>query len=538
MTEAIDVRPAGAGPAEPHLGWAVAGLSAGAGAIHLAMTPIHAGVWQEALGFSVVGSVQLLTAGAVLAGRGGRRFHAVVAAANIAFIAVWAVSRTAGLPFGEAPGVAEPVGAVDTVAIVLQAGLVAVALRLAVRPVPAPAGSLAPLVVGVAALGLATIVIASPEAATHHHGVTASAAQSPEAAVDRTRCDKAFNPPAYWREAATLGVDTRWGGHPPVGPSAGSGSGTHGDGHDHGASPSAAMAEPVRSAPPDPLGGRGSVGLDRLVAGTGRAATSEVEAAAFIALLSDATDEDYAAWLSWLRSSGTLDHAHAAAQATTASGDPAASGHGGHVGPQPWVAMTDPTQCQRLADELALARATALRYPTLADATAAGYRPDTPYVPGIANHMIRRDLLDGVFDITQPEMLLYDGDGPDAHIVGLSYQIQLDGGNAPTQGFTGPNDQAHRHIGLCYSKTDKTVIGDSTTSAADCEARGGTKGDGRRGWMSHAWVVPGCESPWGVFSAANPILDVDLAKSSGKNAGSCAGSGVRRRYGMDNGADK
>ena len=48
--------------------------------------------------------------------------------------------------------------------------------------------------------------------------------------------------------------------------------------------------------------------------------------------------------------------------------------------------------------------------------------------------------------------------------------------------------------------------------------------------MSHAWVVPGCESPWGVFSAASPVLDDALgADNSGPG---CAGSSVRERYGM------
>ena len=48
--------------------------------------------------------------------------------------------------------------------------------------------------------------------------------------------------------------------------------------------------------------------------------------------------------------------------------------------------------------------------------------------------------------------------------------------------------------------------------------------------MSHAWVVPGCESPWGVFSGASPLLDPTLARSSGTDDGACAASGVRDRY--------
>jgi hypothetical protein len=35
------------------------------------------------------------------------------------------------------------------------------------------------------------------------------------------------------------------------------------------------------------------------------------------------------------------------------------AGHGGHLGPQGWLAMVDQTQCDRLADELEVARATA-----------------------------------------------------------------------------------------------------------------------------------------------------------------------------------
>jgi hypothetical protein len=517
-------------PAEPHLGWALAGMSAGAGAIHLAMTPIHAAVWQDALGFSATAWFQLVTAGAVLANRGGRRFYAAVAVVNLAFIAVWALSRTAGLPFGDAPGVAEQVGAIDAVAVVLQVGVVVLAARLAVAPERRGGSRLSPALIGVAALGLTTMVITSPDAANHRHAASPNApVETVDAVVDRTRCDTSFNAPAYWKEAQTLEIDTRWGGNPAAAAPMASTT-SHSDGHDHGATAPVVAAGPTTTLPPDPLVGRGSDGLDQLVSGTGLAATSEIEAAKFIITLAHASQQDYDAWLWWLRSSGTLDHAHA--QPSTASGDPSVSGHGGHAGPQPWVAMTDQTQCAQLASELALARETALRYPTMQDAIDAGYQPDTPYLPGISNHMIRRDLLDGTFNIAEPEMILYDGNGPDAHVVGLSYQIQLAGGNQPTQGFTGPNDQAHRHMGLCYSKTDKTVIGDSTTTSADCEARGGTKGDGRKGWMSHAWVVPGCESPWGVFSAANPILDDALAEASGTNAGGCAGSGVRQRYGM------
>ena len=56
--------------------------------------------------------------------------------------------------------------------------------------------------------------------------------------------------------------------------------------------------------------------------------------------------------------------------------------------------------------------------------------------------------------------------------------------------------------------------------------------------MSHAWVVPGCESPWGVFSAASPLLDDDLGRDGEASSGGCVASGVRDRYDLGSAAAK
>src|SRR5947209_1067218 len=81
----------------------------------------------------------------------------------------------------------------------------------------------------------------------------------------------------------------------------------------------------------------------------------------------------------------------------------------------------DPATRERLARQLVAARDVALRYPTVADAERAGYRAVTPYLPLIGAHYIRFLVIDGTFDIDQPEMLLYDGTKPTSRIVGLSY---------------------------------------------------------------------------------------------------------------------
>ncbi|HRW37103.1 MAG: hypothetical protein KDB04_01730 [Acidimicrobiales bacterium] len=502
--------------------WALAAASAGAGLIHAAMATVHADIWQDRYGFAAAAVFQVGVAGALLVGRPGRRLVALAVAGNAFLVAMWAWSRTAGLPWGETAGVAEEVGPIDLATVLLQVVAVAVGARLLLAPAghggSGRSARIAPAMAAVGALAVALVAISSPDAANHQHGSGTLTGLALEAEkVDEARCDRDVNPPAYWEEAEALGVDTRWAGAPP-GVAA-----TSSDGHDHGGGASTDGGTTTTTRP-DPLAGRGSPGLDQLVSATALAATSEIEAANLIGALAHATDEDYDAWLWWLQTSGSLAHDHSS---TFTSED--GSGHGGHVGPQPWKALTDPAECERLHEELALARKTALRYPTAQDAMDDGYRLVAPYLPGIASHFIKGSLIDGVFEIDQPEMLLYDGNGPDANIVGLSYYLYHRGNNKPTQGFTGDNDSGHRHLGLC-SAPGGGIIGDSTTTEEECAARGGSKSDGSAGWMSHAWVVPGCESPWGVFSAASPVLDDALGADNG--GPHCAGSSVRDRYDM------
>lgn len=174
--------------------------------------------------------------------------------------------------------------------------------------------------------------------------------------------------------------------------------------------------------------------------------------------------------------------------------------------PDPWLPMTDHDECVQLAEELGTTRDVIQRYPTAQDALDDGYTMVTQYYPGIAAHYMKFPLVDGEFDPSQPEMLLYDGDGPDANAVGVSHYVVKEGDEPPEVGFTGPNDHWHRHIGLCIK--DGLVIGGTTTTEEECAAEGGQKAGGTGGWMNHVWVVPGCESDWGLFSGANPNLVV------------------------------
>jgi hypothetical protein len=240
---------------------------------------------------------------------------------------------------------------------------------------------------------------------------------------------------------------------------------------------------------------------------------SEVDAARLVQRLADGSD---AAYFEWLQGG----HSH---------GGASGGGHDPHLGPQAWKAITDPAVCAQLAAQLQTARSVALSYPTAKDAERAGYKRTTPYVIGIAAHYVKDSLVDGTFDVAQPEMLLYDGNGPNARIVGLSYELYHEADTEPTVGFAGRNDRYHRHTTLCMK--DGVTIGDSTMTKEQCEALGGEIFDGRYYWMSHAWVVPGCESPWGVFSQINPLLDMQLGNESGSSSG-CAASSVRHRFNL------
>ena len=534
--ESVAIAPTDARHALTSAGVLLAGLTAAAGVIHVAMVPIHAGgSLVDPVGFAIAAWAQLWIAAALITGRAGKRTIVASLVVNAALSGVWLWSRTLGLPWGGHAGIKEAVGGVDAMTVGLQLAAIVVGAYAVLVPQRERGFRLAPALGAVAALGLATAAIASPDAATHGHsastatGAAAAGAMSADghnhgasasstdqlrselATIDKNRCDQAFNPVSYWDEARYLGVDIHGGG---------------------------AITTPTATDPnsaaaivgaTDPFGGRGSDKLDELVSLTGDAATSEGAAARLVVNLSKAPNSTYVAWLGWLKQYTTVGHTH-----TSGSGDDT-GGHGGHVGPQPWKAMVDQSECATLEKELAQAKAVALKYPTPADAVKGGWFKVTGYVPGIAAHYMKFAIVDGTFNIDEPEMLLYDGDSDKSHIIGLSYYLFHAGDAEPTQGFTGGNDHFHRHIGLCIK--GGVVVADSTTTDAECAAMGGAKQGGGAGWMNHVWIVPGCESPWGIFSAASPLLDRDLTKASGSEGSEgCAKSGVRDRYDLTPGS--
>jgi hypothetical protein len=107
--------------------------SLGAGLVHLAVVQEHLDeYWLYGTFFAVLGTAQLLWAVAALA-RDRAPWLRTIAYGNLAVVALWAVTRTVGLPIGPEHWEPEAAGRADVLCTLLEvavAGLLLVAARL------------------------------------------------------------------------------------------------------------------------------------------------------------------------------------------------------------------------------------------------------------------------------------------------------------------------------------------------------------------------------------------------------------------------
>jgi hypothetical protein len=176
----------------------------------------------------------------------------------------------------------------------------------------------------------------------------------------------------------------------------------------------------------------------------------------------------------------------------------------------------DPATQQLLGAQLTLARAAAMRYPTAGDARRAGMIPAGGSAPGLGAHfqMMNAGALkginpDGTVNPAFPTSYIYLGEKDTSPLVGVMFTAFTS--QAP-EGFAGPNDHWHRHSNLCLKfvggNISVPVAPDSDVTKTQCDALGGFF-QAKTVWMVHAWVVPGWESPLGVFSHSNPNVHCD-----------------------------
>jgi hypothetical protein len=187
--------------------------------------------------------------------------------------------------------------------------------------------------------------------------------------------------------------------------------------------------------------------------------------------------------------------------------------------------LLDPQTRAALQMQLIAARNAAMQYPTVADAERAGYHlVGGGYGPGSGAHYIGFGGGGfGHFDPSKPPTLIYDGTSPTAQVIGLMYLGTAKDGRAP-EGFAGPNDHWHRHSGVCLKGLNVIFPVDASVTQAQCTAKGGSYMNITT-WMVHAWVVPGWESPAGVFSHENPDLPCADGTFHTDPFGCCKGPG-------------
>lgn len=443
----------------------------GAGIIHFAYAPGHLDAeTSHGVFFLVAGWVQIALAVALtLRARPERLWLTVAAVANLGAIAVWVVSRTVGVPGSES----ESVGFPDVAATLLETVVVLATLALLAGVVKTSATSTGtgtttanPLRAFAGAGALATVVVVS----------------------------MAVTP--------TFAGDHGAGGHSHGG---GGDEAMNADHHANGAGDAHAAMGTAGMSPEewaehryDALAGYASEEkVDEFKALEAEYLAQQLrERSELLQGLPEAEAEELIAeYVDW-----AVENTIALLEGAQAGDPEEMHSHGATE----WQTIEDPEDQVELQAQLQAAGAVIQQYPDIAAAEAAGYHQISPYVPGIGAHWIDTGLLDAEFDPAQPEMLLFNGTEPTSQLVGLSYAAISD---EPVEGFVGPNDTWHAHPGLCM--LGGLVVGIDGTPEELCRSVGGEIASGLANLqMAHLWQVPGWESPWGLFSAENPLINV------------------------------
>jgi hypothetical protein len=133
--------------------------------------------------------------------------------------------------------------------------------------------------------------------------------------------------------------------------------------------------------------------------------------------------------------------------------------------------------------ELQQARAATARYRDIKNAIKDGYSNINVDVPNMGHHFMNVKLIDGTFDITKPEILVYNGlDEGNPELAAVEYAVNYRDQNGniipPPEGFTGTSD---------------VWKGESET--------------GFPFWLCHAWVWK--YNPDGVFNWTNSSIELD-----------------------------
>ena len=149
------------------------------------------------------------------------------------------------------------------------------------------------------------------------------------------------------------------------------------------------------------------------------------------------------------------------------------------------------------------------KYPTAADATKDGWFKASLSFYGIGAHYTYGIGIPATptFDLLHPNMLLYDGDDPEAKFAGVSYSVSS---ATKPKGFTGPYDVWHSHPTVCSKGGTIVSLTDDNSdvwlSESECTARGGRVQPIPGDLMIHVWIGPGYLNTAPIFAHDHPKL--------------------------------
>ena len=187
------------------------------------------------------------------------------------------------------------------------------------------------------------------------------------------------------------------------------------------------------------------------------------------------------------------------------SSDVSAAGHAGHVHTESTIAYAQLPKATKAEVDQVIAR-WATKYATAADAAKDGWFKATRSLYGIGAHYIKTAAFSGAatFDLLNPNILLFDGDGPDAKFAGVSFVVAKQ-----TEGFTGPYDFWHSHKSVCIQGGSINSLSEDNSpvwlSESECVARGGSVRPLSNDLMIHVWIGPGYRGA-PIFAHDNPKL--------------------------------
>jgi hypothetical protein len=175
--------------------------------------------------------------------------------------------------------------------------------------------------------------------------------------------------------------------------------------------------------------------------------------------------------------------------AGTASDDEVAAADGHHHEESDATLDELPADTRAELDQVMAEWAT--KYPTAADAAVDGWFKATPSLYGIGAHYVQGGTGFSVaqpFDLMHPNVLLFDGEGPDATFAGVSYIV-----GEEIEGFAGDDDAWHEHPSVCMAPGGITLTEDDSDywySEDECVESGGRVMPIAGDWMVHVWIGP------------------------------------------------